>query len=56
MSKPEGYLYMGIDIETGGPIITKHPLLAVGFCIYQCDTKGKSKKEYKLDFNDPSII
>lgn len=25
---------LGFDIETGGPIIGKHPLLAVGMCMY----------------------
>lgn len=25
---------LGFDIETGGPIIGKHPLLAVGMCLY----------------------
>jgi hypothetical protein len=28
-------LLMGFDIETGGPIIGKHPLLAIGFCVYK---------------------
>lgn len=30
------YLF-GFDIETGGPVVDKHPLLAVGFCIYHWD-------------------
>ena len=28
-------LVMGIDIETGGPLMYKNPLLAIGLCIYR---------------------
>lgn len=30
-------LLFGVDIETGGPVVNAHPLLAVGFCIYSWD-------------------
>lgn len=33
---------MGFDVETGGPIPGKHPLLAVGLCVYQLDKQKKS--------------
>jgi hypothetical protein len=31
---PKKTYLLGIDIETGGPILDSHPLLAVGFCMY----------------------
>jgi hypothetical protein len=31
---------MGIDIETGGPIVGKHPLLALGLCVYKFDNNN----------------
>lgn len=32
---PKPCYLMGVDIETGGPVVGTHPLLAVGLCIYQ---------------------
>ena len=34
-------LLLGLDIETGGPVIGKHPLLAIGMSVYQWDGKHK---------------
>lgn len=33
-------ILLGFDIETGGPIIGKHPLLAIGLCVHKLTKHG----------------
>lgn len=40
---PKPCYLMGVDIETGGPVVGTHPLLAVGLCIYQWNGKDLNK-------------
>lgn len=39
-------IFLGLDVETGGPVPDKNPLLAVGFCVYIGD------KQHNLEFLD----
>uniref|UniRef100_A0A6C0J6K1 Uncharacterized protein n=1 Tax=viral metagenome TaxID=1070528 RepID=A0A6C0J6K1_9ZZZZ len=36
---PKGCYLLGVDIETGGPVLGVNPLLAIGMVVYKWDGK-----------------
>lgn len=45
---PKNCYLLGIDIETAGPAIGQHPLLAIGMCVYSWNGKCDDKNVLKL--------
>ncbi len=44
-------IFIGIDIETGGPVVTKHPLVSIGVAIVDQDGLTIDKKRFPIPFN-----
>jgi len=49
---PKAQYILGVDIETGGPILGTHPLLAIGFSVHYWNGNSNSNSKSKLTLED----